>query len=318
MAKEYANAFLYVEEQVEDRTQDLNRAMEELKGLEKMKERFFTNISHDLKTPITVAMGALEEVKEKYEGAIAQVLAPAERSLHKLRSMVGSILDSVKAESGTLDLVWEPVYIPQFIDGLAQDTQILCKRANIQFNYNTEGYEGLYVPMDQDKMRRVLENIISNAVKYTKTTDKSVKQIEIKLATDKSNFHMYIDDSGIGVPEEERESVFERFVQSSKTDLKEHGGSGIGLSFVKEIVDLHNGAVVMEESPWGGSRVHISLPLSQNVTLTDSQASIRVDTLAGSLDVEYPPRYPKKSMPVNILYFPVKITQKLPRSFMQP
>ncbi|MCB0272664.1 MAG: response regulator [Bdellovibrionales bacterium] len=297
LAKEYADAFLYVEEQVKERTIDLNTALEELKSLEKMKERFFANISHDLKTPITVAMGALEDASEKFAPMIGGALAPAERSLHKLRSMVSSILDSVKAESGTLSLTWESVHVTSFLDLIVQDARLLCKRSNVEFLYNEQGFEGLYVPMDQDKMRRVLENILSNAVKYTKTTDKSMKKIQIVLETDQSNFHMYVDDSGLGVPEDERERVFERFVQSSKTDLKQHGGSGIGLSFVKEVVDLHNGEVTMEESQWGGSRVHIMLPLSQNVALTESQIKIDEKMLMGSLDVEYPPSKPDKIDP---------------------
>jgi signal transduction histidine kinase len=297
LAKEYADAFLYVEAQVEDRTRDLNKAIEDLKGLEKMKERFFANISHDLKTPITVALGAIEETKSRFANVLGEALSPADRALHKLKGMVSSILDSVKAESGELKLQWQSVHVQSFMEDIAQDAAVLCRQSGVKFDFDPQGFQGLHVPMDSGKMQRVMENIISNAVKYTAHADKPQKKVEIQLETDQSNLHIYVDDSGVGVPESERASVFDRYVQSSLTDLKVHGGSGIGLSFVREMIDLHNGDVSMLESPMGGSRVHIQLPLSQDVTLTDYYEVSGEKNLRGSLDVQYPPTTPEKMDP---------------------
>lgn len=296
LAKEYADAFLYVEAQVGERTKDLSGALEQLKGLEKMKERFFANVSHDLKTPITIALGAIEDAKGQFKATMGKVLDPADRSLRRLQDMVMSILDNVKAESGTLALDWKTVKVGEFLKNVVEPYQSLCAREGVTLKYSSAGFEGLSVPMDPTKMDRVIENLLSNAVKFTKKTTRNQKIIEVSMKTDQSKLYIHIDDSGIGIPEAERQKVFERFFQSSITNLREHGGSGIGLSFVTEMIALHNGKVYADESPFHGTRMTIELPLSQSI---DNLQSYRVqDTnpkiLRGSLDVEYPPTTPEK------------------------
>jgi signal transduction histidine kinase len=282
--------------QVDERTKDLSIALEQLKGLEKMKERFFANVSHDLKTPITIALGAIEEAKGQFKATMGKVLDPADRSLRRLQDMVMSILDNVKAESGTLALEWKNVKVGEFLKNVVEPYQSLCAREGVTLKYSSSGFEGLSVPMDPTKMDRVIENLLSNAVKFTKKTTRNQKIIEVSMKTDHSKLYIHIDDSGIGIPEAERQKVFERFFQSSITNLREHGGSGIGLSFVTEMIALHNGKVYADESPFHGTRMTIELPLSQSI---DNLQSYRVqDTnpkiLRGSLDVEYPPTTPEK------------------------
>jgi signal transduction histidine kinase len=299
LAKEYADAFLYVESQVGERTKDLSSALEQLRGLEKMKERFFANISHDLKTPITIALGAIDDAKGQFLNVIGRVLEPADRSLHRLQDMVMSILDTVKAESGTLQLEWKSVKLTDFIKNIVENYRALCAKDGIKLEFKPEGFQGLYIPMDPNKMVRVVENLLSNAIKFTKKTPRNQKVISIALHTDQAKAYIYIDDSGIGIPENEREKVFERYFQSSRTNLQEHGGSGIGLSFVTEMLELHNGKISAQESPYHGTRMAIELPLSQNI---DNLQSYRVEdtnekSLRGSLDVEYPPTIPAKINP---------------------
>lgn len=299
LAKEYADAFLYVEAQVGERTKDLSSALEQLRGLEKMKERFFANVSHDLKTPITIALGAIEETKIKFATVVGKFLDPADRSLRRLQDMVLGILDTVKAESGTLQLDWKSVKVTDFLEAIVEPYKSLCAREGVTLRFSSKGFEGLYVPMDAKKIERVIENLLSNAFKFTKKTTRPEKIIEIELQTDQSKLYIHIDDSGIGIPETEREMVFERYFQSSRTDLREHGGSGIGLSFVKEMILLHNGHVYAAESPYHGTRFTIELPLSQNI---ESIQSYRIEDvseqqLRGSLDVEYPPTTPAELNP---------------------
>ena len=299
LSKEYADAFLHVEAQVGERTRDLSGALEQLKGLEKMKERFFANVSHDLKTPITIALGAIEETKNQFANTIGRVLEPADRSLRRLQEMVLGILDTVKAESGTLQLEWQAVKLTDFIHNIIDPYAVVCRKENVKLEFNGEGFGGLQVPMDPQKIERVLENLLSNAFKFTKRTTRSEKIIRVSLATDQAKVYIYIDDSGIGIPEGEHEKVFERYFQSSRTDLKEHGGSGIGLSFVKEMISLHNGSVYAAESPFHGTRFTIELPLSQNIENIQSYRIQESGTpvLRGSLDVEYPPTVPETINP---------------------
>lgn len=296
LAKEYADAFLHVEEQVKDRTRDLASALDQLRSLERMKERFFANVSHDFKTPIAVALGAIEEAK-------SAALEPAVRNLKKLLGMVTKMLDTIKAEGGALKLDWEDVLVVDFIERVADSCRILCKRQGIELRMNISGLAGLRVPLDSTQMERVVENLLSNAVKFTdRRQDRErmhsfIPLIQLTVRTDPSRLYIEVADSGIGVPADEREKIFDRYYQSTRTSLKEHGGSGIGLAFAKEMVELHHGNILVEDSEFGGSKFVIALPLSQDVELTGAvpvEKKARAVATKSTLDVPYPPEQPDK------------------------
>jgi signal transduction histidine kinase len=308
LAKEAADAFLHVEEQVGERTKDLAGALDQLRSLEKMKERFFANISHDFKTPVTVALGSIDEAKRDRPtgGALVSALAPAERSLHSLLGMIGDLLDTVKAESGTLKMTWEVAKPAELLREWIQPFETLCRKKGITLELDTTGCGGLKVPMDVSKLRRVFDNLMSNAVKFTDRRAEPERRhhpdaiIGVTLRTDEARFYIDVADSGIGIPKEEREKIFDRYYQSSRTSLKDHGGSGIGLSFAKEMVEIHNGDIWVEESSYGGSKFTVALPLSQDVEITGEhrvEISSAEENLRGSLDVAYPPERPLRFDP---------------------
>ncbi|MEZ4704562.1 MAG: ATP-binding protein [Bdellovibrionota bacterium] len=308
LAKEYADAFLRVEEQVLERTADLQSAMVELKSLDRMKQRFFANISHDLKTPIAIALSAVEETKIKVSGVADALLEPARKSLDRLQNMVTEILDNVKAESGELKLHWENVPVASCFSDWVENYVTVSRREKIELQIEVEGYEGLKVPMDSSKMRRVIENLLSNAIKFTsksynqKNDIKREKIIRFSIFSDPAKLYVAIDDSGIGIPDQEKSKIFERYFQSSRTSLREHGGSGIGLSYVKEIVELHNGKITVQDSELGGTRMLIELPLSQDVELTGEIDEVltgdRTKRKKKSLDVPYPEEKPTSINPL--------------------
>ncbi len=291
LAKEYADAFLYVEAQVAERTKDLGSALEQLRGMEKMKSRFFANVSHDFKTPVAVALGNLEEARQKISGAAATAIDAAEGSLQKLIGMISDLLDTVRSESGTLKMEWERAPIAELLARWAEPCQILCRRKGIALTTHLTGLEAFRVPMDTAKIERVVANLLSNAIKFT---DRG--EISVSLRTDQARAYIEIDDSGIGIPAEERKKVFDRYFQSSRTSLREHGGSGIGLSFAKEMIDLHNGEIWVEEGKRGGSKFVVALPLSQSVDVAEKTENKELpetaQVLRGSLDVTYPPAVP--------------------------
>lgn len=302
LAHDFTGAYLNIEEKVEARTQDLQIANEQLRSLEKMKERVFANISHDFKTPITVALGALDQLKQVAGEAGASMVSSGRRNLEGLLGMIGDLLDTVKSESGTLKMTWESAPIAQIVADWSQPCQFLCKQKGIEFRQVTQGLDALKVPIDVKKFHRVFDNLLSNAVKFTdrrKASDRSNRNpaiIEVRLRVDESRVYLEVSDSGIGVPPEEHEKIFERFYQSSRTLLREFGGSGIGLSFAKEMVDLHNGRIAVDESPFGGSRFTVSLPLSQDVEITGEYQLTGGEPsreLRGSLDVAYPRARPE-------------------------
>ena len=289
LAKEYADAFLHVEEQVSGRTKDLAQALDQLRGLEKMKERFFANISHDFKTPIAIALGNIDEIKRGNQGEESEAIRATEGSLVRLQGMVGDLLDTVKAESGALDMNWELAKPAALLEKWVTPYDVLCKKRGIELQYDFSEYTGLEIPMDAKKMERVVANLLSNAVKFTRNG-----AVQVELRTDEGRAYIEVSDSGIGIPEGERGKVFDRYYQAGNTDLREHGGSGIGLSFAKEIIELHNGEMWITESESGGAKFVAALPLSQNVEIVarPPSAHSEEDVLRGSLDVAYPPLRP--------------------------
>lgn len=298
LAKESADAFLHVEAQVQDRTRDLALALDQLRSLDKMKERFFANISHDFKTPIAVALGTLEEMKNKISAISLRDFLPAERSLSQLLRMVGDILDVVKAESGTLRIDWKRAKPAELLAEWADSYRILCDKKGLTLKLEIDGFEGLVVPMDVPKVHRAVENVVSNAIKFTEADPRRANVVEIRLRCDDARVYVDVSDSGMGIPAADRDKVFDRYYQSSNVSLKNYGGSGIGLSFVKEVLESMNGDVTLAESAYGGSRFTLSLPLSQDVEITGEYLSSNAKevqaTLRGSLDVAYPAERPKK------------------------
>lgn len=303
LAEESADAFHNVEVKVTERTQDLAAAMDQLKGLEKMKERFFANVSHDFKTPLAVALGSIDEIKSKKSSAPPEetrALFAAERSLTQLHGMINDLLDTVKSESGTLKMHWEKAPLAQLLQEWTLAYEVLCKQKNLKLVCVAQNLNALMVPMDVSKIQRCLQNLISNAIKFTSAAPEKANTIEVRLSTSASHATLEVSDSGMGIPEDEKSKIFDRYFQSSKTQLKEHGGSGIGLSFVKEMMDLHNGTIEVKNSVFGGTTFVLNLPLSQNVEIVGTyslEEKIQMkEVLKGSLDVVYPPENPSEEI----------------------
>ncbi|MFH1262789.1 MAG: ATP-binding protein [Pseudomonadota bacterium] len=293
LAKEYADAFLNVERQVSDRTKDLAVANEHLRSLEQMKARFFANLSHDFKTPIALAFAHVSEAKREAGVSLRGALGAAEQALNRLQGMVLDLLDTMRAESGALKFTWETVSAAAIVRTWAAPYQILCDKKGLTLSLDISVDEDLKVPMDVSKMERVFGNLMANALKFTDEGG-----ITVGLRMDASQIYLEVSDTGPGIPVEEREKVFDRYFQGDSTSVRDHGGSGIGLSFVKETVLAQNGRVWVEGAETHGSRFVVALPLSQDVEITGehriSEADIRTEAVKGSVDVPYPDPTPSE------------------------
>lgn len=291
IGRDFSHAYLAVEQTVTSRTQELESANRQLRALEEMKARFFANISHDFKTPLAIALAGIEEAQqhgEKAEGG----LDAAKRALGKLRTMIGDLLDTVKGESGTMKMDWQRVPVTLALYDWCRPYQVLCARKGLQLNIEGGAPESLKVPMDAGKMERVLANIISNAIKFTQHGSIAVRQ-----RTDDTRLYIEIADSGPGVPASERAHIFDRYYQGSGTSLREHGGSGLGLAFAKEMVELQKGEIWVEETPGGGATFIIALPLTQEVTISSAYEAAVVKggepQPHEDVEVKYPPTVPE-------------------------
>jgi signal transduction histidine kinase len=296
LGRDFAQAYSDVEATVVARTRDLAIANERLRGLEQMKSRFLGNVSHDFKTSIAIAVAHIEDAKASAISTAKQALGAAETALNTLHALVLDFLDTLKAESAELKLKWESVSVGRGVRAWAAPYQILCRKKDLALVLSLSVDDALKVPMDVARMERVFGNLLLNALKFTREG-----RITVGLRSDASRLYLEVADTGPGVPEQEREMIFERYYQGSHTSLRDHGGSGIGLSFVREVVEAHNGQVWVEAPAEGGARFVVALPLSQDVEITGEYLVADIDGRVGppngSVESAYPDPGPETYRP---------------------
>lgn len=245
-------------------------AVDKLKAEEEMRTQFFANISHELKTPLNIIMCTTKLLKacssdkdeflkyyNKYENTITQ------NSSRMLR-LIDNIIDITKFDVGCFKMNFKNCEIVSLIEditlSIAQYEKINGR--NIIFDTNCEVIE---ICCDADSIERVILNLLSNAVKFTKENG----NILVKLEKQTDYIIITVKDDGIGIPKEFRKSVFERFVQVDKSFRRNVEGSGIGLSLVKSIVDLHDGEIYLKDNDEIGAEFVIKLP---NILLEDEES----------------------------------------------
>ena len=245
-------------------------AVDKLKAEEEMRTQFFANISHELKAPLNIIMCTTKLLKacssdkdeflkyyNKYENTITQ------NSSRMLR-LIDNIIDITKFDVGCFKMNFKNCEIVSLIEditlSIAQYEKINGR--NIIFDTNCEVIE---ICCDADSIERVILNLLSNAVKFTKENG----NILVKLEKQTDYIIITVKDDGIGIPKEFRKSVFERFVQVDKSFRRNVEGSGIGLSLVKSIVDLHDGEIYLKDSDEIGAEFVIKLP---NILLEDEES----------------------------------------------
>ncbi|CAI3537756.1 sensor histidine kinase [Clostridium neonatale] len=245
-------------------------AVDKLKAEEEMRTQFFANISHELKTPLNIIMCTTKLLKacssdkdeflkyyNKYENTITQ------NSSRMLR-LIDNIIDITKFDVGCFKMNFKNCEIVSLIEDITLSIAQYEKTngRNIIFDTNCEVIE---ICCDADSIERVILNLLSNAVKFTKENG----NILVKLEKQTDYIIITVKDDGIGIPKEFRKSVFERFVQVDKSFRRNVEGSGIGLSLVKSIVDLHDGEIYLKDSDEIGAEFVIKLP---NILLEDEES----------------------------------------------
>ena len=224
------------------------------------KIRFFTNISHELKTPLALILGPMEEMMEESgEPEQQKKLEIMHSNASRLLKMVNQIMDFNKLEKGTIRL--QPVE-GELVGFINKIYDMFCSEArtrNISYSFLSE-WKSYVTAFDDDKVEKVIYNLISNAFKYT--ADRGTINVRLGKCLLKGTeaVEIRVEDNGVGIPEEEREKIFRRFYQSRNGDGN-RTGTGIGLSLAKDFVDLMGGSIVATAGPEGGSVFTVCLPL---------------------------------------------------------
>lgn len=248
--------------------------LREVKEYDKLKTEFFANISHELKTPVNVIYSALqmcnilignnEIYKEKAMHKYTQMI---KQNCHRLIRLINNIIDITKIDSGYLKLNLKNEEIVSVVENIVMTVVSYAESKGISIVFDTDVEERI-MACDIDKIERIILNLLSNAIKFT---DKR-GQIYVNIFNKEKSIIISIKDTGIGIPKEKMDMIFERFIQVDKSISRNNEGSGIGLSLVKELVIMHNGTISVNSKIGKGSDFIVEIPVH---TTNDNESHIK-------------------------------------------
>lgn len=258
---------------------------ERIQALDAMKTKFFTNISHEFRTPLSLILSPLDTiVKNTGEGNQKKQLQLIQRNARRLLNLVNQLLDFRKMEVQEFKLQLSKGDIIRFVKDIVSSFSDISEKKNIElvFSSDAESFETFF---DRDKLEKILFNLLSNAFKYTPANGNI--HVNISYSAANSSIYLSVKDSGIGIPAEMHEKIFERFFQHTVPDNMLAQGSGIGLAITKEFVKLHNGSIKVDSEPEKGTCFTVTLPVKEiNETVADNLTPI-TETILAREDVSF-------------------------------
>lgn len=254
--RQHQKALLQKNELLEEEKEKQKMLYDRLSEATQSKLTFFTNVSHDLRTPLTLIAGPVEKVGE------ADYLTPRHKSLMRLaqknvtilRRLIDQILDFRKYENGKTDLCLSEVNFPQLLKEWAEAFGEVARKRDIRLKVEVITDSDASIAVDVEKMERVFFNLMSNAFKHTPDNGR----ISVTYKSDSDNVSFSVKDNGTGISEEDCKKIFDRFFQ---VDNRGHKGSGIGLALTKAFIELHGGSIAVESEPGKGSEFIVTLPV---------------------------------------------------------
>lgn len=230
--------------------------------MDMMKLKFFTNISHEFRTPLTLILSPLERlIKATEDNSNKEQLRLIQRNSKRLLNLVNQLLDFRRLEVQGLTLDVREGELVAFCKEATESFSDLSETRNIKLSFSSNVNE-LKAAFDYDKIEKIIFNLLSNAFKFTNENGNISVSLLYEDTESEENFvHIVVKDTGIGIPEEKQEIIFERFVQNIPSGVTVNKGSGIGLSLTREFVQMHNGRIKLESVPGVGSKFTVVLPV---------------------------------------------------------
>ncbi len=243
---------------LEQERREVNRQHE----LDLLKIRFFTNVSHEFRTPLSLIITPVEKMlKESSSSTERKQFQIIHRNARRLLNLVNQLLDFRRMEEQELKLHKSPGDIVQFTTDIAESFRDISESKRIHFTIQSVG-ESVITDFDHEKLERILFNLLSNAFKFTPSGGEVKVIVELIEKEDQNLFQVKVIDTGIGIEKDKHEKIFDRFFQNDIPGSMVNQGSGIGLSITKEFVRLHQGVIRVQSEPGKGSCFTVLLPLS--------------------------------------------------------
>ncbi|MGU8476643.1 PAS domain-containing sensor histidine kinase [Clostridium perfringens] len=266
----------------------LKNKFEEIKQYDKVRSEFFANLSHELRTPINIIYSCIQLLNnsKKFESGFASLYDKYEKTLKqncfRMLRLVNNLIDITKIDSGFIKMDFINYDIIKLTEDITMSVIPYVESKNIDIIFDTD-CEELEIKCDPDKIERIILNLLSNAIKFTEPGGR----IEVSIFTDETWVDIRVKDTGIGIPSHMKEFIFERFIQNDKSLNRNKEGSGIGLSLVKSLVELHEGKVFLSESNESGSEFSILLPNVKLENDIEENGSLDYKTEVEKISIEF-------------------------------
>ncbi len=229
---------------------------------DKLKTEFFSSVSHELKTPISIILGAIQLIDQNKPSHIEEKrkssrhFTAIKHNCYRLLRLINNILDITRIDSGYIKVSLVNCNIVYLVEEITQSVAPYAKNKSITLEFDTESEE-IYTAVDIDKVERIILNLLSNAIKFTPAGG----FITVKVGKRGNHVTISVKDTGPGIPKNMQSNIFERFNQVNSSLTREFEGSGIGLSLVKSFVSLHKGNIELISEENKGSEFIIEIPV---------------------------------------------------------
>ncbi|GAK85253.1 sensory box sensor histidine kinase [Vibrio ponticus] len=255
--KEFFMTILSDVTEVKERENYLQQARENAESLAQQKQNFLAVVSHELRTPISGILGLMELLGERLEDKFnREILHNASMSTSKLKLLVDDILDFSKLEAKQLSVTPELVNLPKEISPIIRSFDVLAERKGLRFYLDWKPSRYFEAEVDILRVSQVVSNILSNAIKFTENG-----AVYCFVSLDENGLLIRVEDKGIGMDAAELQNIFAPFVQAQNTIARKFGGTGLGMSIVKNLVELMGGKISVSSEKYIGTTVTVEIPV---------------------------------------------------------
>lgn len=245
--------------EIEKISNSFNKMISRMQKIENTRQEFVSNVSHELKTPIT-------SIKVLADSLLVQEDAPVElhreflvdisEEIERENKIINDLLSLVKLDKAADDMNISSININELLEQILKRLSPIAKKLNIEMIY--ESFRPVMAEVDEVKLSLAISNLIENAIKYNVIDG----WVRVSLNADHKYFFIKVSDSGIGIPEEEQDLIFDRFYRVDKARSRETGGTGLGLAITKNVIKMHRGAIRVYSNDGEGTTFNVRIPLN--------------------------------------------------------
>jgi len=260
------------------RRYDLRRKMaateaRRLKELDDFKNQFFTNITHEFRTPLTVILGTSNQLEAKVDRPLQGKLGLIRRNGEHLLRLINQILDLAKLESNTLAVNYVQGDVLPFLRYIAESLQSLAENRGVELRTDLAS-SGIVMDYDPERLLQIVYNLLSNAIKFTPAGGTIKLQAKQETAGKQKHLKLTISDTGIGLSENDLSHIFDRFYQAQRPQMSNSGGTGIGLTLTKELIEALGGSIQVESELGKGTIFTLLLPITRHAAVAATVVKI--------------------------------------------